>query len=55
MKKDTLVTVLGALVLILIVVLVIASIVARFVAPCEYIDWMPTADVPARCLPGGAG
>ena len=35
---------------ILIIVLTIGSFWLHFAAPCKYVTWMPSKDVPSRCL-----
>jgi hypothetical protein len=40
----------AAIALLLIVALIPISIWARVAAPCKYVDWLPTNEVPSRCL-----
>ena len=35
---------------ILIVAVIAFGIWLRVAAPCEYVNWLPVADVPTRCL-----
>lgn len=39
-----------ALASIALVTVIGLSVYMSFFAPCKYLTWMPTKDVPARCL-----
>lgn len=41
--------------LVILLGLIGLGIWLSFFAPCEYVDWMPTKELPGRCLPGGRG
>lgn len=49
-KRDWVAVVAGALIIAIVVALVALSIWARVAAPCEWVNWLPAKDVPARCL-----
>lgn len=40
----------GWLILGLLVILIAAGIYTAVLAPCDAIDWLPTRELPGRCL-----
>ena len=48
--KDRLAVFFGVLFLIFLAAMIVGNLWLYFLAPCEYVDWMPTKDVPNRCM-----
>ena len=44
-----------ALAILALALIIVGPIAAHVFAPCDWVDWMPTKNVPGRCLPGGRG
>lgn len=40
----------GVAMAVALVVFIVAGVYMRAVVPCDWIDWLPAAEVPARCL-----
>lgn len=40
----------GVLFILLFVAAIVGSIWLHLFAPCEYVGWLPTKDVPNRCM-----
>lgn len=53
--KDNFAVLGGILFLLAIAGMIVLGVWLRFFAPCGAVDWMPTAEMPGRCLPGGRG
>lgn len=52
-KDDLIAGVMGLAGVAVVLVLIIGVILLRMQAPCSWVDWMPAAEMPGRCLPGG--
>lgn len=35
---------------LVVIVMIIVGLYVAFAAPCDAIDWMPTGEMPGRCL-----
>ncbi len=52
-KDDLIAGAMGLASVSALVVIVIGVILLRMQAPCSWVDWLPAAEMPGRCLPGG--